>query len=145
MCSVCCELWFFRIFGALKLSSMKKKALLLILISIFYATTFAQTDQLPETDPVITNRISQWQDLKFGFMMHWGIYAQWEVVESWSICNEPWINRDGADYYQYKTDYQNLNKTFNPQHFDPSKWADAAQNAGMKYVVFTTRSERAHV
>ena len=118
---------------------MKKKASLLLLISIFYATTFAQTDQLPETDPVITNRISQWQDLKFGFMMHWGIYAQWEVVESWSICNEPWINRNGADYYQYKTDYQNLNKTFNPQHFDPSKWAEAAKNAGMKYVVFTTK------
>jgi alpha-L-fucosidase len=41
-------------------------------------TAFAQSDQQPETDPVITNRISQWQDLKFGFMMHWGIYAQWK-------------------------------------------------------------------
>ena len=103
-------------------------------------TAFAQTDdQQPETDPLITNRISQWQDLKFGFMMHWGIYAQWEVVESWSICNEPWINRDGADYYQYKTDYQNLNKTFNPKDFDPTKWAEAAKTAGMKYVVFTTK------
>ncbi|MBR0538620.1 MAG: alpha-L-fucosidase, partial [Bacteroidales bacterium] len=59
---------------------MKKKALLLLLLGIFYATTFAQSDQQPETDPIITNRISQWQDLKFGFMMHWGIYAQWEVV-----------------------------------------------------------------
>ena len=118
---------------------MKKKALLLLLLGIFYATTFAQSDQQPETDPIITNRISQWQDLKFGFMMHWGIYAQWEVVESWSICNEPWINRDGADYYKYKIDYQNLNKTFNPKSFDPSKWAEAAKNAGMKYVVFTTK------
>ena len=68
----------------------------------------AQTDQQPETDPVITNRISQWQDLKFGFMMHWGIYSQWGVVESWSICNEPWINRNGADYYEYKHAYQNF-------------------------------------
>ena len=104
---------------------MNKKAILFALLSIIYTLSFAQTDdQLPETNPVITNRISQWQDLKFGFMMHWGIYAQWEVVESWSICNEPWINRNGADYYQYKTD---------------SKWAEAAKNAGMKYVVFTTK------
>ena len=118
---------------------MKKKAILLLLIAALCTAAFAQTDQDPETDPVITNRISQWQDLKFGFMMHWGIYAQWGVVESWSICNEPWINRDGADYYQYKTDYQNLNKTFNPKNFHPEKWAEAAKNAGMKYVVFTTK------
>ncbi len=117
-----------------------KKHLFSMLLCLLCMTAFAQTDdQLPETDSIITNRISQWQDLKFGFMMHWGIYAQWEVVESWSICNEPWINRNGADYYQYKTDYQNLNKTFNPQHFDPTKWAEAAKDAGMKYVVFTTK------
>ena len=117
-----------------------KKCFLSTFLCLVCMMAFAQNDdQRPETDPMITNRISQWQDLKFGFMMHWGIYAQWEVVESWSICNEPWINRDGADYYKYKTDYQNLNKTFNPKHFDPTKWADAAKNAGMKYVVFTTK------
>ena len=98
-----------------------KKRLFSFILCLASVMAFAQTDQQPETDPIITNRISQWQDLKVGFMMHWGIYAQWEVVESWSICNEPWINRDGADYYQYKTDYQNLNKTFNPKNFDPSK------------------------
>ena len=117
-----------------------KKCFFSMLLCFVCITVFAQTDdQQPETDPIITNRISQWQDLKFGFIMHWGMYAQWEVVESWSICNKSWINRNGADYYQYKTDYQNLNKTFNPQHFDPSKWAEAAKNAGMKYVVFTTK------
>ena len=118
---------------------MNKKSLFLALLCLVLTTAFAQSDQKPETDPIITNRISQWQDLKFGFMMHWGMYAQWEVVESWSICNEPWINRNGADYYQYKVDYQNLNKTFNPKNFDPSKWAEAACDAGMKYVVFTTK------
>lgn len=122
-----------------KYPSMKKR-FFTVLLCLVCMMAFAQTDdQLPETDPVITNRISQWQDLKFGFMMHWGMYSQWEVVESWSICNEPWINRNGADYYQYKTDYQNLNKTFNPKSFDPSKWAQAAFDAGMKYVVFTTK------
>ena len=32
-----------------------------------------------------------------------------------------------------------LNKTFNPQKFDPTKWVAAAKDAGMKYVVFTTK------
>lgn len=99
----------------------------------------AQHDSIAESDPAIVERIGQWQDLKFGFMMHWGIYSQWGVVESWSICNEPWIDRHGADYYEYKRAYQDLNRTFNPKHFDPEQWAEAAREAGMKYVVFTTK------
>lgn len=93
----------------------------------------------PETDPVILSRIDEWQDLKFGFMVHWGMYAQWGVVESWSICNEPWINRNGEDYDGYKKRYQSLNQTFNPKKFDASQWAAVAREAGMKYVVFTTK------
>ncbi|MBQ4476767.1 MAG: alpha-L-fucosidase, partial [Bacteroidales bacterium] len=54
-------------------------------------------------------------------------------------CNEPWINRNGADYYEYKKEYQALNKTFNPKHFDAKQWAKAAKEAGMKYMVFTTK------
>ncbi len=113
----------------------------IILFSILLATLAmnAQNDSQPETDPIILNRIEQWQDLKFGFMAHWGMYSQWGVVESWSICNEPWINRNGADYYEYKKEYQALNKTFDPKHFDATQWAKAAKEAGMKYMVFTTK------
>ena len=99
----------------------------------------AQHDSIPESDPAILERISEWQDLKFGFMMHWGIYAQWGIVESWNICNEPWINRGGANYEDYKRAYWALNKTFNPKQFNPKGWAKAAKGAGMKYVVFTTK------
>ena len=116
-----------------------KKILLAAALMLGMQAAFAQHDSLPETDPAIVARIAEWQDLKFGFMMHWGIYAQWGVVESWSICNEPWIDRHGADYYEYKQAYQALNKTFNPTHFEPQKWAEAAKRAGMKYVVFTTK------
>jgi alpha-L-fucosidase len=74
--------------------------------------------------------------------MHWGPYSQWGIVESWSICpeDEPWCIPDTVkDYFAYKTRYENLGKTFNPEKFDPVKWAKAAKNAGMKYVVFTTK------
>ena len=102
-------------------------------------SAFAQDLTKPEDDPIITNRIAEWQDLKFGFMMHWGMYSQWGVVESWSICNEDWIDRGDANYIQYKNDYQALNKTFNPVKFNPDEWAALAKEAGMKYVVFTTK------
>lgn len=98
-----------------------------------------ESEQLPETNPVIINRISEWQDLKFGFFAHWGIYATEQLVESWQICNEPWINRKGEAYDEYKKWYWDLNKRFNPKSFNASSWAKAAKEAGMKYFVFTSK------
>jgi alpha-L-fucosidase len=76
--------------------------------------------------------------------MHWGTYSQWGVVESWSICpeDEGWTQRRGpysADWYTYLKAYENLQTTFNPVKFNPERWAAAAKDAGMKYVVFTTK------
>ncbi|MCQ2294512.1 MAG: alpha-L-fucosidase [Bacteroidales bacterium] len=116
-----------------------KKTFLSLLLILLGGVAFAQHDQLPETDPAVLQRVDEWQDLKFGFMMHWGIYAQWGVVESWNLCNEPWINRGGAPYDEYKRNYTNLNRTFNPSHFAPEEMAAAAKRAGMKYLVFTTK------
>ena len=120
---------------------MRKLFLSLIFVCILLpqSTLFAQDYSHFETDPVILERIDEWQDLKFGFMMHWGMYSQWGVVESWSICNEPWIDRGGVPYNQYVADYRKLNETFNPTNFNPQEWADLAYNAGMRYVVFTTK------
>ncbi len=118
---------------------MKKTLILALALAALCGMASAQTDRDPETNPVILDRIDQWQDLKFGFMMHWGIYAQWGVVESWSICSEPWIDRKGMPYEEYKNRYQALNKTFNPTRFNPAAMAAAAKNAGMKYMVFTTK------
>lgn len=96
-------------------------------------------EQLADTSSIIKNKISQWQDLKFGFLIHWGIYSQWGVVESWSICNESWIDRKNQPYEPYKQKYFALNKTFNPKNFKPQLWAKIAKDAGMKYVIFTTK------
>jgi alpha-L-fucosidase len=97
-----------------------------------------------ETDPLVLKKLEWFQDQKFGLLMHWGTYSQWQIVESWSLCpeDENWCERRGAlagDYYQYKTSYENLKTTFNPVKFDPESWARAAKDAGMRYVVFTTK------
>lgn len=97
---------------------------------------------VPETDPQVLEKLAHWQDVKFGLLMHWGAYSQWGIVESWSICaeDEGWCRRKGYDNYeQYKKDYENLITTFNPVDFAPEKWAKAAKDAGMKYMVFTTK------
>jgi alpha-L-fucosidase len=96
---------------------------------------------VPETDPAVLAKLETWQDIKFGLLMHWGPYSQWGIVESWSICaeDEGWCKRSLDDYIEYKRRYEGLQRTFNPVAFDPEKWARAARDAGMKYVVFTTK------
>ncbi|MBU1009695.1 MAG: alpha-L-fucosidase [Bacteroidetes bacterium] len=100
---------------------------------------------VPETNPFVLKKLGQWQDIKFGLLMHWGTYSQWGIVESWSICPEEydWCKREAGtnpgDYFAYKKEYEALKNTFNPMLFNPEKWARAAKDAGMKYVVFTTK------
>jgi len=98
-------------------------------------------DEGRETDSLVLKKLEWFQDAKFGLMMHWGPYSQWGVVESWSICSEdePWCRRSIPDYVEYKRRYEQLPKTFNPVKFDPASWAKAAKEAGMKYVVHTTK------
>ncbi len=123
---------------------MKSK---LIFIAFLFASLSVSAQHegqtyIPDPDPLIRQRIDQWQDIKFGLLMHWGPYSQWGIVESWSICpeDEGWCVPDTVkDYFAYKQRYENLGKTFNPVKFDPEKWAKAAKDAGMRYVVFTTK------
>jgi beta-glucosidase len=96
----------------------------------------------PPREADVRAHLDQWQALKFGMIIHWGLYAVPGIVESWSICSEDedWIPRDSTmDYNAYKQWYWNLNKEFNPRQFDPDQWAASAKKAGMKYVVFTTK------
>ena len=120
------------------------KRLFIAITLLCSATTFAQHSYVAPTDPQVLQKLDQWQDLKFGLFMHWGTYSQWGVVESWSLCpeDEGWTVRRGPyanNYFEYKKAYEGLKNTFNPTAFNPEKWAAAAKEAGMKYVVFTTK------
>lgn len=97
-----------------------------------------------ETDPAVLAKLEWFQDQKFGLLVHWGPYSQREIVESWSLCpeDEGWCERRGEsarDYFAYKREYESLKTTFDPVRFDPAVWAAAAWDAGMRYVVFTTK------
>lgn len=95
----------------------------------------------PPTDSKVLDKLEGWQDAKFGLMMHWGTYSQWGVVESWALCGEDegWCKRTIENYDDHRRAYENLATTFNPTDFNPTRWADAARAAGMRYVVFTTK------
>jgi len=120
-------------------------AILVVLNPVFSQAIYEDERYVPETDPLVLKKLQEWQDLKFGLLMHWGAYSQWGIVESWSICPEEygWCERRAGsnpdNYVAYVKEYEGLKNTFNPTNFDPSAWAKAAKDAGMKYVVFTTK------
>lgn len=92
------------------------------------------------TDERVLNKLSQWQDLKLGIILHWGLYSVPGICESWTITSEDWITPDTTRTYdEYKQWYWGLIKDFNPTSFDPAQWARVARDAGMKYMVFTTK------
>ena len=92
------------------------------------------------TDPLVLEKLDAWQDLKFGVLMHWGLYSVPGIVESWNLCNEDWIVRpEGSTYEGYKQWYWGLSREFNPVGFNPEQWADVFEDAGMKYMIFTTK------
>ncbi len=124
---------------------MRSKVFLFIALSLSVCSVAVLAQDAPyvaEKDPLVIKKLDQWQDWKFGLLMHWGPYSQWGIVESWSLCSEDvdWCRRPkSTNYLDYVKQYEKLPTTFNPVQFNPDKWAKAAGDAGMKYVVFTTK------
>lgn len=93
-------------------------------------------------DRAVLDKLDRWQDLKFGVLFHYGLYSLPGIVESWSVCSEDvdWIRRGKPlPYDEYKRWYYSLADSLAPVNFDPGKWADIMKDAGMKYMLFTTK------
>lgn len=65
---------------------------------------------------------------KLGMFIHWGIYSQTKWQEQ-----VLWRNR------LKRKDYEVLKDSFNPIEYDPEKWLDLAESAGMTFIVFTAK------
>lgn len=127
---------------------MKKIALFFCMFfCLFSVSVKSQQNVHPQSnqyvypsDPLVAAKLEHWRDQKFGMIIHWGLYAVPGMIESWGICSEDWVSRDSTvDYGDYKKWYWGLRKDFNPVKFNPDQWAKAAKDAGMRYLVFTTK------
>jgi alpha-L-fucosidase len=115
------------------------------------ATIAAHAEQPPadkETDPAVLANIEKFRDRKFGLFIHWGPCTQWGAQIAWALSpSQTWARADdlpawverNKNFDVFARDFFDLNKTFNPQHFNPDQWAKAAADAGMKYVMFVTK------
>jgi alpha-L-fucosidase len=110
-----------------------------------YGAFAASQEWTPPKDPAVLANLRRWQDEKLGLLIHWGTYSQWGIVESWSLVTtkHPWNNRPpqftNLTDQAYKQVYEGWQTTFNPTNFHPGKWAAAAKDAGVKYMIITTK------
>ena len=83
-------------------------------------------------------RMEWWREARFGLFIHWGLYAQpageWKGEEVPGISE--WIM---ARAKIPVAEYEQLATTFNPVKYDAEAWVTLAKEAGMKYIVITSK------
>jgi alpha-L-fucosidase len=92
----------------------------------------------PPPDPAREARLSWFRQAKYGLFIHWGLYAipagEWKGKAVPGIGE--WImNRAKIPVREYEA----LAAQWNPVKFDAEAWARLAEDAGMKYVVITSK------
>lgn len=106
-----------------------KKLLVFIILFVLAFNTFAQSKP---------DRMDWWKEAKFGLFIHWGVYSVPAGVYNGKDIEGigEWIMNRGkipmAIYQQYPKD-------FNPVKYNPEEWVLMAKDAGMKYIVITSK------
>ena len=95
-------------------------------------------------EPEVRAKLEWFKDQKLAFMVHWGVYSELGMCESWPLSDGDayWARKDYTwekDPQKFRKIYFDMNKTFNPIRFNPDEWADFAKAAGFKYFIFTTK------
>ena len=110
-------------------------ALLLAPLALLHAADFPKPAETKEQHDA---RMAWWHEAKFGMFIHWGLYSQ--LAGEWQGGYYAGI----GEWIMYKAriplaDYEGVAKQFNPVKFDADAWAQLAQDAGMKYVILTSK------
>lgn len=75
---------------------------------------------------------------KFGMMVHFGLYSL--LGGEWKGNRTPLIGEWAQSYFRIPNcEYSRLAQAFNPVLFDADEWVSLAQDAGMQYIVVTSK------
>jgi alpha-L-fucosidase len=119
---------------------MKFKAMMAGLMLAFVGLApLAGAEQCkPQCTAQRDTRMEWWREARLGMFIHWGLYAipagEWNGKEVKGIGE--WIMNSANIPV---ADYEKLAGRFNPVKFDAAAWARTAREAGIKYVVITSK------
>jgi alpha-L-fucosidase len=89
-----------------------------------------------ETREQYDARMKWWSEARFGLFLHWGLYAvpagTWKDKTNYA----EWIRNNAQIPIGI---YDKFVGQFNPVKFDADAWVRMAKNAGMKYIVITSK------
>jgi alpha-L-fucosidase len=115
-----------------------KKTIILLLLTISLSVSYAQKNYLHESKADKDKRMAWWRNSTFGMFIHWGLYSvpagMYEGKEAKGIGE--WILHSANIPLPI---YETYAKLFNPVKFDAKKWVQIAKNAGVKYIVITSK------
>lgn len=107
--------------------------LLLFGCSVLFAD---DTSYLNESQADRDARMEWFRDAKFGLFIHWGLYSvpagEWKEKKSYG----EWISERA---HIPMSEYEKFVPQFNPVKFDAAEWVALAKQAGMKYIVITSK------
>ena len=86
----------------------------------------AQSEYQPSPDNLQARR--EFQDMKFGMFIHWGVYSV--------LGDGEWVFHNRKLTVE---EYNRLPTFFDPEKFDAQAWVALAKSAGMKYITITSR------
>lgn len=97
-----------------------------------------EVDYLNESKEDFNQRMEWWRDARFGMFIHWGVYAVPAGVHNGEKIKGigEWIQHNAKIPSK---EYEAYAKQFNPTKFDADAWAKTMKDAGMKYVVITSK------
>ena len=77
-----------------------------------------------------------WREARFGLFIHWGLYAIPAGEWNGETNHAEWIRTTAQIPLET---YEKFVQQFNPVKFDADAWVTMAKNAGMKYIVITSK------
>ena len=107
-------------------------------------TNLKKTDPKDWIDPLNESveqrdaRMEWWREARFGLFIHWGVYsvpAGTYNGEKIAGIGEWILNRAKIPLVEYRA----YARDFNPVNYDPKAWVKMAKDAGMKYIVITSK------
>ena len=80
-------------------------------------------------------------EAQYGMMVHWGLYSLLGGEWKGRTMQKPYHIAEWAQQYFRipNAEYAKLAKAFNPVCFDADEWVQLARDAGMKYIVITSK------
>ena len=80
------------------------------------------------------------REAQYGMMVHWGLYSILGGEWKGRLMDQQYIAEWAQQYFRIpNAEYSKLATAFNPILFDADEWARIAADAGMKYLVFTSK------